>query len=189
MLVHEQSISDSSVSPVFGMQESNGQRELLIFHNNFVSFSPWNEYEIIDERPSSFWISCDISAGVKISAFPEWFEKYFYENLGNDAPREINLLKIYYDFFMREYSQSFFSSAKSIGDNWYQCPECDGVFAFPSCFGVLRCEGCFRYLNNPNEDYKRVHSSSELNILQENCEHKNFYFNETNKKYYRHPPR
>ena len=176
--------------PVFGIRKHNDVKEyILATHGFFLNFYSVDQFELLDFRESGFWnLFRDNDSELKI--FPEWMETYFYENLENDAPRETQLVQLYKDFMMREFSQENYLSAINLDyENWCQCPKCERVFEIHSYFGIVKCPNCFLEQNNPFESHEKLYTSDEVLLPLKNLHgYANaFYFTET-KKYYRLPP-
>ena len=78
-----------------------------------------DDYEVVDGRKSSFWIE---SGGE--TAFAEFFERYFMENLANQAPREKFIVESCLELFDREFPRDELETPKYYGDGLVRCPHC-----------------------------------------------------------------
>lgn len=189
MQVRDKFVNSTAIfETVFGIKKTRLGEKLLLEHNGFLSYYSKEEYEVIDDRESLFWIS-HITKDVEELIFPEWFETYFYENLSNDAPRESHLLRSYEILFTREFSSKFLVTAKVVEIQWCQCPICEDVFENESFFGRIYCPKCYREINNPFENHDMLYNSPEIITLKQMSEHKNCYFYEKTKQYYQSPPK
>lgn len=169
---------DGGPRPVFGM----GAEKFCVDAIGFPRFFARGELRIVDPRESGFWV--EVGDGLKI--FPEWGERYFYENYLNDGPREIEIFNIYMKFIFREYPRPDYPMATRLHEKYCQCPKCDDYEEVHSYFGVIRCPKCFTYLNNPFADHEKLLASEEVAALGAFREHpyKNWFFLGDNRTYY-----
>lgn len=159
MLVRDKHRRGDVPLPVFGLK-TNAAGQAYLLADGFLKYCDGGDYEVVDPRPSRFWVAGPAGSGEL--AFPEWFEPYFYENLDNDAPRETRLVESYDEFFRREYAAADGVALKIFDGGFGECPACGEVYACDSFFGVVKCPRCFGRFNNPCADHDRLNDSPEV---------------------------
>jgi hypothetical protein len=114
-------------------------------------------FDVIDNRPSRFWIVGFREENNKILpflSFPEWAnDPYFYGELidGNSDDSEAIIFSKYKEFIDLEFSDSSISDIAQIGDDeWLICPQCMEAWQSTNNKDALvRCPKCQTILNNP----------------------------------------
>lgn len=175
-------ISFDELFVVLGYISRGNTTHYLLNTYIFPSYYQEDELEIVDSRKSSFWEVRNSEDAIEYY-FPEWYEKNFYNNLDNDAPRENHILASYVDFLMREYPQPFLLMALPWEEKWHQCPHCNHIWEIYSSWGLIRCPRCYMKLNNPlyRKDMLRV--SSEMSFLRVLSEYQDCLFDPETKTY------
>ena len=174
----------AGIEPVFGMLRGGA----LVFDRNAGIFRTvaMDKYKAVDDRTSSFWVKRDGQ-----SAFPEFFEPYFSENLACKAPRELYIAEGYRELFDREYPREGLMLPKYYGRGLVMCPVCGTIFEPLSFLGVVYCTGreCRLAMNNPFYDPERLRESIEYRKIQGyRSEHANRYYCVKTQRYYPSPP-
>ena len=144
-----------------------------------------DDYEVVDGRKSSFWIE---SGGE--TAFAEFFERYFFENLANQAPREKFIAESCLELFDREFPRDELDTPKYYGNGLVSCPKCGKIFRPLSFLGVIRCtdRDCRLLMNNPFYDPERLKESIEWGRLEHLSECREQYFCAKTQRCYPAPP-
>ena len=171
------------IFPVFGVLRGGA----LIFDRREEIFRvvPAADQEIVDGRSSSFW--CENDGG---SAFPEFFERYFRENLASGAPREKFVAESYHELFDREFPRDDLEKPKYYGKGLVRCPRCGRIFRPLSFLGTIRCNDreCRLEMNNPFYDPERLKESIEWGRLTHLAEFRDRCYCVKTQRYYPAPP-
>ena len=151
----------AGTEPVFGMLRDGA----LVFDRNasVLRVIAANKYKVADGRASTFWVEHDGQ-----SAFPEFFEPYFNENLACEAPRERYIADGCRELFDREYPREELKAPKYFGRGLIMCPVCGTIFEPLSFLGIVYCTGreCRFAMNNPFYDPERLRESIEYRKLE-----------------------
>ena len=171
------------IEPVFGILHDG----LLLFLKNGGGLRTVAaaDCEIIDGRRSALWADRNGE-----SAFAEFFESYFRENLDSGAPRETFVAESYHELFRREFPCGEAETPKYYGKGLVRCPYCGRIFRPLSHLGMIRCSdsGCRRDMNNPFYDPERIKDSIEWGRLTYLAEHRDQYYCPKTQRYYPAPP-
>ena len=171
------------ILPVFGLLGGGA----LTFDRRETIFRilPAADYEVVDGRSSAFW--CELEGG---SAFAEFFEKHFRENLANGAPREKFVAESYLELFDREFPHDDLETPKYYGNGLVRCPQCGRIFRPLSFLGTIRCNDrdCRMEMNNPFYAPERLKESIEWGRLTYLVECRDRYYCVKTQRYYPVPP-
>lgn len=168
----------SDMEPVFGILRGGS---LLIWADGGLRSVAANECEIVDDRKSALWMYRDGD-----SAFAEFFEPYFRENLSNGAPRERFVAESYRELLLREFPRDDAETPKYYGNGLIRCPRCGRIFRPLSLLGMVRCNdrACRLDMNNPFYDPARIRESIEWKRLAHLTEYRARYYCPKTQRYY-----
>ncbi len=175
-------VSFDELFVVLGYTSRGNITHYLLNTYTFPSYYQEDELEIIDPRKSSFWEVRNTEDAVE-NYFPEWYEKNFYRNLDNYAPRECHIISSYVDFLIREYPQPFLTMALPWEEKWHICPHCNHIWEIYSSWGLIRCPRCYTKLNNPLYQQDRLRISSEMSFLRVMKQYQNCPFDPVTQTY------
>ena len=124
------------------------------FYSSYPMWIPMNFFEIVDPRPSRYWIFSFKNDKPKIRfflGFPEWAnDEYFYNNIVMEKPRKTDL-KAYKERMDLEFPDASIVNYPQVLDKeWLMCPIC--IDAWQSTDGkdaLIKCPICQKIYNNP----------------------------------------
>lgn len=173
---------EGKTEPVFGIR---GEAALIFPADNTWEYRAVGAGKIVDSASSGLWVEGD-----GLSAFPEFFETYFRENLANGAPRELFVVESYRELFYREFPRVALPTPKYCADGLVMCPKCARIFRPLSYLGIVRCNDpkCRIEMNNPLYDRELLRESIEWKRLNYMSEFGNRCYCVKTRRYYPHPP-
>ncbi|MCB1148532.1 MAG: hypothetical protein KDK48_00065 [Chlamydiia bacterium] len=112
-------------------------------------------FDIIDDRPSRYWIVKDHFSNDLFSAifaFKEWaLEDRFYDNLIDGKSKEVELFKLYKEKMDLEFGDfSIELSAEVLDSAWVLCPSCHDAWECSNVVDeLIKCANCKEIVKNP----------------------------------------
>lgn len=162
-LVEYNYLEIGKIYTVYGMIIDRGQLCYYICdrsHQNFPISRPFNLFELVDRRPSRYWLFF-FTEGYRTYPcwmFPEWFDNpYFQDRLTDGEKEEIAIFLHYKKLMDLEYPDDAVKEHAGIADEkWLLCPICINAWESVSKDGMVICPSCHNIMHNPRYNLKML---------------------------------
>jgi hypothetical protein len=144
---------------VYAMRMNCGYIWYFICQHEKATYPFWYPsplFTVEDDRISKYWvftnnINEDFDYKNYTWAFPEWArDKYFYGQLVEDYPRELEVFKKYKELMYLEFPDPYIDvKASAIDETWVMCPSCIDAWEPRSTEGMIVCPKCNNIMHNP----------------------------------------